>query len=161
MFRLPKLRGRFAAGRRAHAPTNVGVIHGVWGEEIAAEVLRRKGYKIVARNVRPCAWDRRLEIDLIAYDREAEAITFVEVKQHAHHVEGETRLRSVNARKKRLLQQASSAWIRQQDWTGNYRFDVIEVYGEPGHGEVEVDHIRHVNLFVTPRQAVTWDYEEV
>ena len=187
MFRLPNLRGRFAAlirktaAKSAALPSvpsaalspasssasaaadstskggkNVGVMHGVWGEDVAAEVLRRKGYKILARNVRPCAWDKRLEIDVVAYDREADALTFVEVKQHAHHSKWETRLRSVNARKKRLLKVACNTWRKQHAWEGGFRFDVIEVFGAPNQGAVEVDHIRHVNLFTPAARAVNW-----
>ena len=48
---------------------NVGVEHGVWGEDVAVEYLRVHGYEIVDRNVRPCRRDQRLEIDVIAYDR--------------------------------------------------------------------------------------------
>lgn len=129
---------------------NIGVVHGRWGEDVAVAQLRREGLQIMARNVRPCAYDRRLEIDIVAYDRQTDAAVFVEVKQHASHREGEGLLRSVDKRKRRLLRTACDAWRRSNRWRGAYRFDVVEVYGVPGGDLPEILHVRRVNLFVPP-----------
>jgi len=134
---------------------NIGVEHGAWGEDVAVERLRMEGLLIVDRNVRPCR-DQRLEIDIVAYDHEAEAMVFVEVKQHAAHDEAERRIRSVDSRKMRLLRRACNAWRRSNRWQGNYRFDVVEVFGTPGSSP-EVDHIRRVNLFTPAARFVRWD----
>ena len=135
---------------------NVGVEHGCWGEDIAAAELRRKGYVIVERNVRPCSRDRRLEIDIVAYDREADAMVFVEVKQHGTRSPFQTRLRSVDKKKLRNLRRAFNAWRRVNRWNGAYRFDVVEVYGEPGGRCPEVDHIERVRIFGTAERFVRW-----
>ena len=159
MFRLPNIRWLFAARGGAEedcGAANIGVTHGAWGEDVAAEVLRRKGYKILARNARPCTWDLRYEIDIVAYDRETETLTFVEVKQHSQHSSYETRLRSITAHKKRLLRIACNTWRKLHHWAGSYRFDVIQIFGVPGQGVPEVDHIEHVNLFVPRERAVNW-----
>jgi len=133
---------------------NVGVEHGAWGEDVAVERLRLEGMEIVDRNVRPCR-DRRLEIDVIAYDRESDAMVFVEVKQHASHAEAESRIRSVDGEKMRRLRTACNAWRRNNRWQGSYRFDVVEVFGTPG-SRPEVDHVRQVNLFAPPSRFVRW-----
>ncbi len=136
---------------------NVGVAHGAWGEEVAAEFLRRKGYRVLARNVRPCRWDRRLEIDLIVRDGRGELLVFVEVKQHKAHSARESRLRSVDARKKALLRKACRAWLAKNRWRGSYRFDVIEIYGFPGMaGRAEIDHVERVRLFEDEERHVNW-----
>lgn len=135
---------------------NVGVHHGRWGEDVAAERLRLEGCEIVERNARPCPWDRRLEVDIIAYDRKADAMVFVEVKQHARHSDFEGRLRSVNRRKRGLLRLACNSWRLRNHWSGNYRFDVIEVFGVPEGGRPEIDHIRQVNLFTPSERTVNW-----
>lgn len=134
---------------------NIGVEHGAWGEDVAVERLRLEGMEIVDRNVRPCR-DQRLEIDIIAYDRESDAMVFVEVKQHASHTDAERRIRSVDSAKMRHLRRACNSWRRRNRWQGNYRFDVIEVFGVPGH-RPEVDHIRQVNLFTQSQRFVHWD----
>lgn len=133
---------------------NVGVEHGAWGEDVAVERLRLEGMEIVGRNVRPCH-DRRLEIDIIAYDREADAMVFVEVKQHAAHAEAESRIRSVDSAKQRRLRMACNAWRRHNRWQGDFRFDVVEVFGMPGC-RPEIDHVRQVNLFTPPNRFVRW-----
>lgn len=137
-------------------PRNVGVEHGAWGEERAVERLRLEGLEIVDRNVRPSN-DRRLEIDIIAYDRVSDAIVFVEVKQHARHSASESRLRSIDRKKMRNLRIACNAWRRRNRWQGGYRFDVIEIFGTPEGGLPEIDHIRRVNLFVRGERFVRWD----
>ena len=60
---------------------NIARVHGEWGEDIAAEFLRRAGYEILERNSRPVRKDRRLDIDIVAYDKRSDAVVFVEVKQ--------------------------------------------------------------------------------
>jgi len=138
------------------SPRNIGVEHGAWGEDRAVERLRQEGLEIIDRNVRPYR-DRRLEIDIIAYDRTLDAMVFVEVKQHARHSSAESRLRSVDRRKMRNLRLACNAWRRRNRWQGSYRFDVIEIFGVPGDRHPEIDHIRRVNLFVPSERFVRWD----
>ena len=95
---------------RREAP-NVGVEHGAWGEDVAVEYLRIHGYEIVDRNVHPCRRDRRLEIDVIAYDRMFDVMAFVEVKQHARRSPYARRLQSVTRHKKDLLRRACRTWL--------------------------------------------------
>lgn len=138
------------------APANVGVAHGQWGEDRAASFLRKQGYVIVERNSRPCLRDARLEVDIIAYDRQADLIIFVEVKQHSSRSLWQRRLRSVDRAKMDNLRRACRAWLKRNRWTGSYRFDVVEVYGVPGAGDPEIDHIERVNLFAAREKFVNW-----
>jgi len=140
---------------RRHEGLNVGVERGAWGEDVAAEFLRRNGYEIVARNERPVAADERLEIDIVAFDRRSDAMVFVEVKQHAKRTCYQRRLRSVDRRKRQNLRRACNAWRRVNRWHGGFRFDVIEVYGTPGSRAV-IDHVIHVPLFARPERFVRW-----
>lgn len=142
---------------RPPSGANVGVERGCWGEDVAAEFLRLRGYEIVERNSHPCPRDRRLEVDIIAYDPRLDAMRFVEVKQHAAHSPRERRLRSVDARKKALLRRACRVWLARNRWSGGYGFDVVEVYGEPGaRRRVEIDYIERVDLFPERGRFVNW-----
>ena len=58
---------------------NESVARGVWGEDVALDFLRRKGWRLVGRRVRPCARDRRCEIDLVVRSRDRRGVAFVEV----------------------------------------------------------------------------------
>ena len=137
---------------------NIGVAHGRWGEDAAVEQLRLEGLCIIDRNVRPCREDRRIEIDIIAYDRRLDAIVFVEVKQHKSRSESQRRLRSVTRHKLELLRRGCRTWLRRNRWEGAFRFDVIEVYGQPEERRrAEVDHIRHVRLFKGEERFVNWE----
>lgn len=136
---------------------NVGVLHGKWGEEIACEHLRRCGYEIVERNARPCPWDRRYEIDIIAWDRKLDAIVFVEVKQHKMRSPFARRLQSITRRKKDLLRRACRTWLFRKRWQSSYRFDVIEIFGTPDStAPAEIDHIPRVRLFEPEERFVDW-----
>ena len=88
---------------------NVGVRHGAWGEAVAVRHLRRAGFVIVDRNARPVERDGRLEIDIVAWDRKADVMAFVEVKQHAEISPYARRLQSVDRRKKLNLRRACRA----------------------------------------------------
>ena len=136
---------------------NIGVLHGIWGEDVAVEYLRIQGYEILERNVRPVKADRRLEIDIIAYDRMYDTVAFVEVKQHKTKSPYARRLRSVDRHKHDLLRRACRAWLAKNRWLGNYRFDVIEVYGEPyATTKTEIDHIPNQQLFEKSERFVNW-----
>jgi putative endonuclease len=137
-------------------PTNVGVRHGSWGEDVAYRFLRRRGLKIIERNERPVASDKRLEIDIIAFDPKVETLVFVEVKQHARISPFAKRLSKIDKRKKRNLKRACKAWLRAHRWCGNFRFDVVEIYGTPEGGSPIIDHIEKVNLFAQSERFVKW-----
>lgn len=135
---------------------NLSVGHGCWGEAVACEFLRARGYEIFERNATPCARDRRLEIDVVAYERESDTLVFVEVKQHKAVSEFGTRLRSVDKRKLRNLKLAFNAWRRTNRWENGYRFDVIEIYGSPETGVKGIDHVESVRLFNDNDKHVNW-----
>ena len=136
---------------------NLGVARGEWGEDVAAEYLRRGGYEIVERNARPVEADARLEIDIVAFDRKNDAMVFVEVKQHANFSPYARRLRSIDRKKRENLRRACNAWRRTNKWRGAYRFDVIEIYGTPEGGRPVIDHIEHVELFARRGRFVKWE----
>lgn len=135
---------------------NIARVHGEWGEDIAAEFLRRAGYEILERNSRPVRKDRRLDIDIVAYDKRSDAVVFVEVKQHSARSPFQKRIRSVDKSKKSHLLRACNAWRWSNSWRKSYRFDVVEVYGRPGETGT-VDHIPHVRLFAKPERFARWD----
>lgn len=142
---------------RLHEPVNVGVRHGAWGEEVAACYLRRAGFQIIDRNSCPVAKDRRLEIDIVAWDPESDAMVFVEVKQHAKMSPYARRISRIDRRKKQNLRRACTAWRLANKWHGSFRFDVIEIYGTPEGGRPVVDHIEKVSLFAEPGRFVKWE----
>ena len=121
---------------------------GRWGEDTAAAYLKRQGYRIVERNARPCAADRRCEIDIIACERETGAMVFVEVKTHKSHSPYARRMWAFDRRKRRPVYRACVNWLMRNHWHGDFRFDLVEVYGSPGNGAApEIDHIRNVRMF--------------
>ena len=134
---------------------NLGVEHGAWGEDVAAEYLRRGGFEIIERNRCPDRDDERLEIDIVAFDHRSDSMVFVEVKQHAARTTCQRRLRSVDRAKRQNLRRACNAWRRVNRWHGAFRFDVIEIYGIPGR-KPEIDHIDHVELFPRKERFVKW-----
>lgn len=125
----------------------VAAERGAWGEGVTADHLMTMGWKIVDRNVRPCKRDQRCEIDIIAFEPEERTVVFVEVKTHIAHSDMACRLWGVDKRKKKVLLRGCASWLMKNRWHGNYRFDVVEVYGEEGGVPPEIDHIRNVPLF--------------
>lgn len=135
---------------------NLSVSHGCWGEEVACGLLRAKGYEIFERNATPCRRDRRLEIDIVAYERESDTLVFVEVKQHGKRTPFGTRLRSIDRRKLANLRTAFNAWRRVNWWDRGFRFDVIEIYGSPETGLDGIDHVESVRIFNKNGKHVNW-----
>lgn len=113
---------------------------GAWGETCAAAFLKAQGYTVVGRNVRP---NRRDEIDIIA--RTAESLVFVEVKTRRREDFG-CPLMAVDQDKRHALNRAAAAYLRKAKYPDLfYRFDVVEVVGQPEEGEPLIRH--HDNAF--------------
>lgn len=136
---------------------NVGVRRGAWGESVAVAHLRRAGFEILDRNACPVKRDRRLEIDIVAWDQKKDVMVFVEVKQHAKSSCYARRLQSIDRRKRLNLRRACREWRRINKWDGAYRFDVIEIYGTPEGGCPIIDHIEDVELFSQRGRFVNWN----
>ncbi|MEE9613500.1 MAG: YraN family protein [Thermodesulfobacteriota bacterium] len=97
------------------------------GEDEAARVLKKNGYKVIERNFR-C---RRGEIDLIATD--GETIVFVEVKARGRGSIGSPE-EAVDSRKRdRIIKAAREYLMRSGQSDRQVRFDVVSV--EPGDGK--------------------------
>lgn len=124
-----------APASSAAAPPRAHLV-GEWGEDQAAHFLQQNGFKILGRNVRPARHD---EIDMIAI--KGQLLIFVEVKtrKHGHIVRP---LRAVDQRKRHALNRAAATWLRKAGYPYYfYRFDVVEVIGQPEDNSPEICHI--------------------
>ncbi len=110
---------------------------GQWGEEQAASYLRRRAYKILARNYR-CRFG---EIDIIA--SRGKYLVFVEVKLRKNADFAEAREFVTRAKQERILKTAMF-YLQQTDSPLQPRFDVIEVYAPQGaEGRIRMEHLEN------------------
>jgi putative endonuclease len=106
------------AGRSADAPRDPRHRFGAFGEDRAAEYLRRRGFEILARNVRTAYG----EIDIVA--RDGATVVFIEVKSRRSR----GGLEAVDARKRKRLSRLALAFLARAGWLDRpARFDVIAV----------------------------------
>jgi putative endonuclease len=106
---------------------------GTRGEEIAVSFLKKKGFKIVARNYRTVFG----EIDIIAIDRDS--IVFIEVKTRSDKTYGHP-FEAVTRRKKEKIGKVALAYMKSQKGELPSRFDVLSISVENGNERVE--HIK-------------------
>lgn len=95
-------------------------------EELAAEYLRDKGHKIVARNWR----NRWCEIDVVSSKGRGrkKRVHFVEVKYRQDRLHG-SGFDYITPRKADQLKKAALNWITENEWDGDYSIDVASVDG--------------------------------
>ena len=98
---------------------------GAWGEQLAAEFLRKKRYKLLASGYR----SRFGEIDLIVCDRKY--LVFVEVKLRKSGQFAKA-LEYVDRRKQEKLRTTAEIYLSQNPTSLQPRFDVIEIYAPEG-----------------------------
>ena len=98
---------------------------GAWGENLAAEYLRKKHYRIVAAGYR----SRFGEIDLIAQNRKF--LVFVEVKLRKTDSFAMAR-EYVNAAKQNRIRTTAALYLSENPTQLQPRFDVIEIYAPQG-----------------------------
>ena len=98
---------------------------GAWGEQLAAEFLRKKRYKLLASGYR----SRFGEIDLVVCDRKY--LVFVEVKLRKSGQFAKA-LEYVDRRKQEKLRTTAEIYLSQNPTSLQPRFDVIEIYAPEG-----------------------------
>ncbi|NOY97680.1 MAG: YraN family protein [Chloroflexi bacterium] len=110
-------------------------IIGRWGEMTAAEYLSKRGYSLVARNVRTPYG----EIDLVV--RRDGMTIFVEVKTRSSARFGYPE-DSINARKQEHMLAAAEHYA-QENALEHWQIDAIAVEGKPGR-EPKITHFENV-----------------
>jgi putative endonuclease len=126
---------------RRELPRNIRL--GRLGESIASKYLKRKGLRILGKNVVL----GNGEIDIVAFDVKNEILIFVEVKLRADGalVPGYF---AVDARKKNILRRTCMAYIRKFSLSQiSHRFDIVEVGMDKATGKHSVSHYEGVKLF--------------
>jgi putative endonuclease len=97
---------------------------GALGEQLAAEHLGRRGFRVLDRNFRT-RWG---ELDIVAYD--GRAIVFCEVKTRRLARQDRTPLESVHARKRAQVRKIAMRWLAERTdrpYAPVLRFDAIGV----------------------------------
>ena len=101
-------------------------------EDLAARHLKRRGYKIVARNYRT----RAGEIDIIA--REGRSLVFIEVKGRQSTRYGSAKA-AVTPRKQQQVAKVALWYLKETDQMGvKARFDVVAVTHKDGKATIEI-----------------------
>jgi len=103
---------------------------GDWGEAIAADFLRKSGYKIAAQGYR----SRYGEIDLIAQNEAYLAFVEVKTRKSTHFSEARE---AVSRSKIQKLRQTAEMYLSLHETELQPRFDVIEIYAPQGIHTVE------------------------
>ena len=122
-------------------------LFGQEGESAAENYLRRKGYRIVARNLRSSVG----ELDLIAED--GAVLVFVEVKARRTEAFGGA-VHAVHRKKQeKLIQLASQYLARHHIKDRLCRFDVVLLHGAE-EAASQIDHIQ--NAFEVSGDDLRW-----
>lgn len=114
------------------------IVVGEKGESLAADFLRKIGYKILAANVDVGAHD---ELDIIAVDPKDRVLVFVEVKSRAKRDDDYVPSLNLTKEKRRNMFRAARRWMTTHGYDGGYRFDLIGIAG----GKI-IEHILDVRV---------------
>ncbi len=109
---------------------------GRWGEAVAADYLKRNGYRIIGMNYST----RFGEIDIIAENKTI--VAFVEVKLRKNQDFAQAR-DFVDYRKQSKIITTAKIWLSYHATRLQPRFDVIEIYAPDGVSTVNpvINHI--------------------
>lgn len=109
---------------------------GAWGEALAAEYLRGKGYRILISGYQ-CRYG---EIDLIGED--GGFLVFVEVKLRKSAAFAQA-MEFVDEKKQARLRATASLYLSENRTDLRARFDVVEIYAPEGTltARPEINHI--------------------
>jgi putative endonuclease len=108
------------------------------GEELAAEHLIRRGFRIVERNYRT-RWG---ELDIVAFD--GRTLAFCEVKTRRLTAPGRNPLESVHTLKRSKVRRMAGRWLVERTdrpYADNVRFDAIGVTFDGAGRLVSLEHL--------------------
>lgn len=108
---------------------------GKWGEDIAIEYLKSKGWYIRHRD-----WHfGHRDIDIVAIDEDSTILLFVEVKTRSTNYWGEPE-ESINLEKQNNIITAARAYLRDYHlYHCEIRYDTISIVGTPETG-AKINH---------------------
>ena len=109
---------------------------GAWGEALAAEYLRKKGFTILASGYR-CRFG---EIDLVARNRKYLVFAEVKLRKSADFARA---MEYVDRKKQDRLRTTASLYLSEHPTNLQPRFDVIEIYAPDGTSTLhpEIHHL--------------------
>ena len=113
---------------------------GPWGESLAAQYLRNKGYTILACNF-SCRFG---EIDLIAKKRGILAFLEVKLRKSSNFVQARE---YVDRRKQERILATAQLWLSEHATVLQPRFDVIEIYAPQGTATAQPEIIHLTDAF--------------
>ncbi|MCA9472847.1 MAG: YraN family protein [Nitrospirales bacterium] len=122
-------------------------IFGKAAESLATAYLRKKGYRILHRNMRLAGG----ELDLIVQDRQT--LVFVEVKARRSKSHGGAPYTLTSSKKLRLIKLAAQYLAQRQISQRACRFDVVLCHGDLGQ-PLELIHIE--DAFEIPGEDIRW-----
>ena len=99
------------------------------GEDIAADYLKKKGYRILYRNYKTLAG----EADIIARDNDT--VVFVEVKARSSDAFGQP-FEAVGYKKQEKLKKAAIYYLKHKKIEPIVRFDIISIISKEGKNEI-------------------------
>ena len=106
---------------------------GKLGEQLAAQYLRKAGYKILYRNFKS---KKGGEIDLVC--RHRDTLVFVEVKTRTSDLFGRP-IHAVDQEKRNRIRKGALAWIHELERQDvPLRFDVVEILVKEGRPEINL-----------------------
>lgn len=122
-------------------------IIGQKGEELAAKIMREKGFRVVDMN-----WKfGHLEMDVIAVSKKE--IAFVEVKTRTTSYGGKRPEEFVDELKRRRMAAAANAYIKFHKIELTPRFDIIGITMDATTHEVkEITHLE--DAFLPPQRTI-------
>ena len=111
---------------------------GKWGEQMAAEYLERKGFRIMWRDWR----DGHRDIDIVGIDADNLVVVEVKTRRNKTYVDPE---KAVDIKKIKSLSIAANKLVRTCNIDMPVRFDIVTVTGKPGE-ECDINHIEDAFL---------------
>jgi len=110
---------------------------GVLGEQLTSQWLKSKSYRILYHSWR-CRWG---EIDLIAVDRQANTLVFVEVKTRSSGNWDSNGLEAVSASKQSKIIRSATLFLAKNPQYAEFylRFDVALVRCQPAQGVKQLE----------------------
>lgn len=111
---------------------------GKWGEDVAAEYVKNRGFTIIARNQRTPYG----ELDLIV--RKGTVLVFIEVKTRTSAAYGLPEEAINPAKARHLLESAQHFLQSYSDPETDWRVDVIAIQGRPNQTDTQIEWFENV-----------------
>ncbi len=113
---------------------------GYYGEKLAVDYIKKKGWQIVRQNY----YSRSGEVDIIVWDEQKQELVFIEVKCRSNYSFGYPE-EAIDDYKLERMFRCAEDYLKESGYSGAFRFDCLAITLNEADDLMEVKYYENIS----------------